>query len=63
MRFEARDEDNDDLSLTLRSECPGDKVRLVYMLASLKVAAGMEANSPHSGSTNPVKPEPTKVGA
>jgi predicted transcriptional regulator len=59
MKFIAKDEDNDELSLTLHSECPADKVKLAYLLASLQSAAGTTENS---GSTNPVKPEPEKVG-
>jgi hypothetical protein len=58
MKFEARDEDNDELSINMCSECPADKVKLAYLLASLKSAAGTTENS---GSTNPVKPE--KAGA
>jgi hypothetical protein len=51
MQFVAKDEDNDVLSLTLRSECPSDKVKIVWLLAGLKVAAGMDENAPNEGST------------
>lgn len=61
MKFDTHDITDGAFSLTLRSECPGDMVKLAYLLASLKVAAGMESDSPNSGSTNPVKP--AKVGA
>lgn len=63
MKFDTHDVTDEAFSLTLRSECPGDMVKLVFLLASLKIAAGMEFDSPNSGSTNPKKPEPAKVGA
>jgi hypothetical protein len=49
MKFVAKDEDNDVLSLTLHSECQGDKIRIAYLLAGLKSAAGTTENSGSTG--------------
>ncbi|HEY1525004.1 MAG TPA: hypothetical protein VGH51_02095 [Candidatus Angelobacter sp.] len=45
MKFIAKDEDNEVISLTLHSECQGDKVRIAWLLAGLKSAAGADGNA------------------
>jgi hypothetical protein len=45
MQFVAQDEDNDVLSLSLRSECQADKVKIAWLLAGLKSAAGTDVNN------------------
>jgi hypothetical protein len=50
MKFVAKDEDDEVISLTLHSEGQGDKIRIAYLLAGLKSAAGTTENSGSTGS-------------
>ncbi len=49
MKFVAKDENDEVISLTLRSECQADKIKIAWLLAKLKTAAGTTENSGSTG--------------